>query len=160
LRIPKELLWLLAIFFVQQTSGITDWGIDLPLIFTALAGLRTNAPKAAAWGFTVGTVQDLLSSGWIGPNIAAKTLMGILSSLSQKHIYREKIHTQTFLIFLMSLFQQFFIWLLLKWDGTAPPASEALGILIHTVLMTTAAGVVVCFFVVKFRRRRFDPATA
>jgi len=160
MKIPREAFWVLAVFFLQQLAGVSSWGLDLPLILVVLLGLRTTAPKAAALGFFVGLAQDLLSAGWIGPNTVAKTLTGLLSFLSRRHIYRERVLTQTFLIFCATLFHQVFIWLLLKWDGSAPPAGDALNLCLHTVAMTTLIGATVCFFVVRFRRRRFDPATA
>lgn len=154
------MIWILALFFVQQLPDVASRGVDLPLIFVVLVGLRTDAPQGAGWGFLLGLIQDLLSSSWIGPNTLAKTLTGILSSLAKRHIYRERILTQTFLIFAATLFHQLCIWVLLKWDGTAPPADDAFKILARSLLATTLVGMVVCVFVVRFRKRRFDPATA
>jgi rod shape-determining protein MreD len=151
---------ILVVFFVQQLPGVSDWGIDLPLLFVVLTGLRTSPSNAAGWGFFIGAVQDLLSAGWIGPNTIGKTLAGLIASFSQMHIYHEKISTQTFLIFLASVFHQLLIYVLMKWDGSAPWTGDALGIGLRTVLMTTFSGAVICFFVVRFRKRRFDPATA
>jgi len=160
MRIPREAIWLLAVFFLQSLPGVSGWGLDLPLILVTLVSLRTTAAKATAWGFFVGLAQDLLSAGWIGPNTVAKTLTGLLSFLSRMHIYRERVLTQTFLIFCASLFHQVCIWLILKWDGSAPPAGDAFNLCLHAVSVTTLVGAVVSFFVVRFRRRRFDPATA
>ena len=160
MRVSKEMLLALALFFLQQTGGVSEWGIDLPLLFVVLVGLRSSVPKAGAWGFVLGTAQDLLSSGWIGPHLVAQTLVGMISSYSQRHVFRERVLTQTFLIFWMALFHQVIIWILLKWDGTAPPAPDAVRIVMGTVAMTTLTGLVVCFFVVRFRHRRYDPATA
>jgi rod shape-determining protein MreD len=140
--------------------GVSAWGIDLPLIFVVLVGLRSSVPVAGVWGFGMGLAQDLLSAGWIGPNTIAKTLLGILSSLFQRHIYRERVMTQTFLIAGGTLVHQIFVWLLLKWDGSAPSASDAFWICFRSVWMTSLIGMIVCFFVVRFRKRRFDPATA
>jgi rod shape-determining protein MreD len=160
MKIPKQVFWIIAILFVQQLPAISSLGIDLPLIFTALMGLRSPAPQAAGWGFLMGLLQDLLSAGWIGPNTVAKTLVGLFSSLSNRHIYRERVLTQTLLIFCTAFFQQVFIWILLKWVGSAPPARDALAICSRTVLTTSLVGAFICVFVVRFRRRRFDPATA
>jgi rod shape-determining protein MreD len=160
MKIPKQVLWILAIFFLQQLPGVAAWGIDLPILFVVLVGLRSEAPAAAGWGFLLGVIQDLLSAGWIGPHTVAKTLVGLFSCLSRRHIYRERVLTQTFLVFCMTLFQQVFIWLLLRWDHSAPRFGNAFDITWRTVLMTSLVGAGVCFFVVKFRRRRFDPATA
>ncbi len=160
MKFPKEILWVLGLLYLQQVGGISEWGIDLPLIYVILAGLRTTAPKAAGWGFVMGLAEDLLSAGWFGVHTIAKTLTGILSSLSQRHVYREKILTQTFLIFIMSSFHQLFVWGILKWDGSAPPFADALGIVGRTVFMTMIAGSGVSYIVVRFRRRKQDPATA
>lgn len=160
MKIPKEVIWILALFFVQQLPGVASWGVDLPLIFVTLMGLRTDVPRGAGWGFLLGFLQDLLSSSWIGPNTIAKTLAGILAALSKRHIYRERVLTQTFLVFVTTLFHQALVWVLLKWDGTAPAAEDAGRILIRSLLATTFAGMVVCVFVVRFRKRRYDPATA
>ena len=119
----------MGLLFLQQLPGVAAWGVDLPLVFTVLVGLRTTVPKAAGWGFLMGLVQDLLAAGWIGPNVIAKTLVGILSSFSQRHIYRERVLTQTFLIFGAVFFHQLVVWLILEWDGTAPPFGDAFGIL-------------------------------
>lgn len=160
MRIPKWAMILPALFFVQQMPGVAALGVDLPLIFTALMGLRTTPSRAAGWGFLAGLLQDLLSAGWIGPNTIAKTLVGIFSSLAQRHIYREKVFTQVFLIFWASLLHQFLVWQILNWDGSVPTASNALSIGLRNVLATSLVGVLVCFVVVRFRRRRMDPATA
>ncbi len=160
MKLHSRIFLILTVFFVQQLPGVSDWGIDLPLLFVVLTGLRTSPSKAAGWGFFMGMIQDLLSAGWIGPNTIAKTMAGLTASFSQMHIYREKVLTQTFLIFWASVFHQFLIYALMKWDGSAPWTGDAVGIGLRTVLMTTFAGAVVCLFVVRFRRRRFDPATA
>jgi rod shape-determining protein MreD len=160
MKVSRQVIWILVLFFVQQLPAVSAWGIDLPLLFVILTGLRTTIPKAAGWGFLLGLIQDLLSASWIGPNTIAKTLTGILSSLSKRHIYRERVLTQTFLIFGATLFHEALIWWMLKWDGSAPEARDALWICLRIVLNTTLAGVVVSFFVVRFRKRRFDPATA
>ena len=160
MKIPKQVWWLLAIFFVQQLPGVAASGIDLPLVFVILTGLRKTVPQAAGWGFFLGLAQDLLSAGWLGPQTLAKTLTGILASFSKMHIYREKVMTQTFLVFWATLFHQVVIWLLLKWDGSAPPAGDAVWVVFKSLVATTLAGMVASFFVVRFRRRRYDPATA
>ncbi len=160
MNIPTQTLLVLTLFFIQQLPAISSWGIDLPLIFVVLTGLRRTVPQAAGWGFFLGLIQDLLSAGWVGPNAIAKTLTGIFSSISHRHIYRERVLTQTFLVFGATLFHQVFIWLVLKWDGTSPSAGDAWGICFRSLLGTTLVGMVVCFFVVRFRKRRFDPATA
>lgn len=160
MRIPKQALWLLAIFFVQQLPGVAASGFDLPLVFVVLMGVRSGAPAAGAWGFGVGLAQDILSAGWIGPHTVAKTLAGLLSCFSQRHIYRERVLTQTFLIFWVALFQQVFIWFLFRWDRSAPLFGDALWLCARSAIATSLAGAGVCFFVVRFRRRRFDPATA
>ncbi len=160
MKIPIQAVWLLALFFVQQLPGVAAWGVDLPLVFTVLVGLRTDIPKAAGWGFLAGLLQDLLSSSWIGPNTIAKTLTGITACLLKRHIYHERVLTQTLLVFAAALFHQLLIWILLKWDGSAPPAGDAWGIVWRSLGMTTLAASAVCFFVVRFRKRRFDPATA
>lgn len=160
MKIPNQLFWIVALLFFQQLPGVAAQGVDLPMIFVVLMGLRTTVPKAAGWGFLLGMIQDLLSASWIGPNTISKTLVGILSSFSKRHIYRERVLTQTFLIFNAALFHQLAVWLLLKWDGSAPPFGDAFWITLRGVMMTSIVGMVVCVFVVRFRRRRFDPATA
>jgi rod shape-determining protein MreD len=160
LKIPKQIYWILTIFFIQQLPAVAQWGLDLPLLFVVLVGVRTDVPKAAGWGFLMGFLQDMLSASWIGPNTIAKTLTGIVASLSKMHVYRERVLTQTFLIFWATLFHQVFIWLLLKWDDSAPAAGDAFGICVRTVGMTTLIGAGICIFVVRFRKRRYDPATA
>jgi rod shape-determining protein MreD len=160
MKTTRLIFWIFAVFFVQQLPGVATLGLDLPLIFVALVGLRSTVPAAAGWGFLLGLLQDLLSSGWIGPHVLAKTLAGILASLSQRHIYREKVLTQTFLILCVTFFQQFFIWFLLRWDRSAPRWGEAFSICLHTALLNCLVGMMVCVFVVRFRKRRFDPATA
>ncbi len=160
MRISRQIVLILALLFAQQLPAISTWGIDLPLLFVVLTGLRTTVPKAAGWGFLLGLVQDMLSTSWIGPNTIAKTLTGMLSSVSKRHIYRERVLTQTLLIFGATLFHEAVIWWMLKWDGSAPEIQDVLWICVKTLLATTLAGAVVSFFVVRFRRRRFDPATA
>ena len=159
-KIPQKILWVLALLYVQQLSYVSTYGVDLPMVFTVLVALRTTLPRAVAWGALVGTLQDLLSADWLGPHLVSKVLISLLTSFSQRHVYQEKILTQAFFIFLMALFQQTVIWLLLKWGGSLSPSFDPLGIMARGVLGTSLAGIVVCFFVVQFRRRRTDPATA
>jgi rod shape-determining protein MreD len=160
MRIPREILLLFVIFFIQQLPMVADWGIDLPLIFVVLIGLRSEPTQAATWGFVVGLIQDLLSAGGIGVNTIAKAMTGLVACFFKMHIYREKASTQTFLIFGMSIFHSVFEYLLMRWDGTAPRAEDAFWLICRNVALTTFVGLLVCLFVVRFRRRRFDPATA
>lgn len=159
MRGPILLLWALAAFFLQQ-SFAAMWGIDLPLIFVSLVGLRSSPLKAASIGFGFGLAQDLLSAGWIGPNLISKLLAALVAVLLRKKIYRERLSTQTLLIFGNALLQQWVIWFLMKGNGQAPSWDDAVWIALPSVFLTTLVGMVVCFVVVRFRRRRFDPATA
>ncbi len=159
MRPPALFLWAFGVFFFQQ-SFAAIWGIDLPLIFVSLVGLRTTPLKAASIGFVMGLSQDLLSAGWIGPNLIAKVLTALIAVLAQKKIYRERIPTQALLILANISIQQIVIWILMKWDGKAPTFVDALWIALPSIFLTSLVGAVVCFGVVRFRRRRFDPATA
>lgn len=149
-----------SLFFLQQLPVVADLGVDLPLVFVILMGMRSTTASAAGWGFLLGFLQDLLSAGWMGPNVIGKTLTGVLCAYFRLRIYREKVITQTGLVFAAALFHQGLIWLVKLWDGTAPGFSQALWICWKTALGTTIAGFVVSIFLVRFRRRRYDPATA
>jgi rod shape-determining protein MreD len=150
----------LAVLLIQQMPGVSDMGVDLPLIYAVLVGLRSAPLRAAAWGAGLGFAQDLLSAGWVGPGLISKTLIGILSSVAHRHIYRERVLTQTFLIFLMAVLQQLIVWLLLQWDGSAPSFAGAFSVAERTVLGTSLVGAAACFWVVRFRPSSLDPATA
>ena len=152
-------LWAFALFFLQQ-SFASIWNIDLGLIFVSLVGLRSNPLKAATVGFGLGLAQDLLSAGFIGPNLLAKILVSLVSVAAQGKIYRERVSTQSLLILFNITVQQAVIWLLMKWDGKAPALGDALWVALPSIFLTTLVGAVVCFGVVRLRRRRFDPATA
>jgi rod shape-determining protein MreD len=151
--------WAFAIFFFQQ-SFAAIWGIDLPLIFVSLVGLRSSPLKAASIGLVMGLGQDLLSAGFIGPNLIAKIVVALVAVASQKKIYRERVSTQSLLILFNIFLQQMTIWFLMKWDDKAPALADALWISLPSIFLTALVGAVVCFVVVRFRRRRFDPATA
>jgi rod shape-determining protein MreD len=159
MKITTIVFWLFILFLVQMSFAAT-WGIDLPIIFISLFGLRTTAVKAAGMGAFLGLAQDMLSVGTIGPNMAAKIVCALLSVSAQGKIYREKVPTQTLLIFVNILIQQIIVWLLMKWDRSPLTPRDAFWVTLPSVLFTTLMGMVVCFFVVRFRRRRFDPATA
>ena len=152
-------LWAFAIFFFQQ-SFAAIWGIDLPLIFVSLVGLRSSPLKAASIGLVMGLGQDLLSAGFIGPNLIAKILIALAAVASQKKIYRERVSTQSLLVLLSVCLQQIVIWSLMRWDDKAPALGDALWVALPSIFLTSLVGAVVCFGVVRFRRRRFDPATA
>lgn len=160
MRFSREIILILALFFIQHLSNVADWGVDLPLIFVVLKALRTKPTQAAAWGFGLGAIQDLFTAGWIGPHLTADALTGFLASLLRRHVYRERVMTQTFMVLGMTAFRQVVIWGLLKWDGSAPLAADALGMVAQSVAMTGLAGWVVCWLVVRFRPRRQDPATS
>jgi len=159
-KIARNGFLVFFLFFAQQLPGVSDAGVDLVLIFTVLAGLRTTLPRAVAWGAFLGFLQDALSAGWVGPHLVSKTLVGLLSSIAQKHTYREKVTTQSFLVLCMASLEQCLIWVLRRWDGTAPAFSDAFLVMEKTVLATFLAGILACFLIVRFRRRRMDPATA
>lgn len=148
------------LLFLQQLPVVADLGVDLPLIFVILMGLRSTTAPAAGWGFLFGLLQDLLSAGWVGPNVIGKTLTGALCAYFRLRIYREKVVTQTGLVFAAALFHQGVIWAVKIWDGTAPGPAQALWICWKTALGTTLVGLVASVFLVRFRRRRHDPATA
>jgi rod shape-determining protein MreD len=160
MSIPKQVFWIFLLFYVQQLPYVSALGVDLPLVFVVLTGLRSSPAGAAGWGFAMGFLQDLLSANWIGPNTITKTLIGLLSCFAQMHIYRERVVTQTFLIFCATLVHQFFLWMLLSWDGKAPPAGDAFWIILQSMVATSLVGAAVCWVVVKLRKRRLDPATA
>ena len=159
MKITTLAFWIFTFFFIQLSFAAT-WGIDLPIILISLFGLRSTAVKAAGLGACLGLTQDLLSAGWIGPNLIAKTFCALLSVAAQGKIYREKVPTQTLLVFINITVQQFIIWILLKWDGSPLSFRDAFWIMLPSIIFTTLTGMIVCFFVVRFRRRRFDPATA
>jgi len=159
-KIARNGFGIVSLFFIQQLPGVSGAGVDLVLVSTVLAGLRTTAARAVAWGALLGFLQDALSAGWVGPHFISKALVGLLSSVAQKHTYRERVITQSFLIFCMSSLEQFLVWALRRWDGTAPAFSDAFLIMEKTVLGTFLAGILACFLLVRFRRRRLDPATA
>jgi rod shape-determining protein MreD len=146
--------------FLQQFPGVSGLGVDLPFLFAALVGLRRPPAQAAAWGFLCGSLQDLLSAGWWGPNAVAKTGVALMSSLAQRHVYRERVWTQSAWVLFGSTLHQLFLWWVLDWKGSAPPAEDALGIAARNVVFTTLAAVPICIVLVRFRRRRMDPATA
>jgi rod shape-determining protein MreD len=158
--ITRLIFLIFLLFYVQQLPYVATLGVDLPLIFVVLTGLRSTAAGAAGWGFAMGFLQDLLSANWIGPNAIVKTLIGLSSFFAKHHIYRERVVTQTFLIFCMTLVHQLFVWLFLAWDGKAPPAADAFWIILQSMVSTTLAGWGVSWVVVKLRKRRMDPATA
>jgi rod shape-determining protein MreD len=160
MSIPKQIFWILTLLYVQQLPYVSTLGVDLPLIFVVLTGLRSTAAGAAGWGFALGFLQDLLAVNWIGPNTISKTLVGLLSWLAKMHIYRERVVTQTFLIFCATLVHQFFLWLLLCWDGKAPSGGDAFWIILQSMVATSLAGAAVSWVVVRLRKRRLDPATA
>ncbi len=160
MRIAQETLIVLGLFFLQQLVGVADWGVDLPLIFVVLKGLRTTPVKATAWGFFLGAAQDIFTADWIGLHLASDALAGYLSSLSRRHVFRERVLTQSFLVFAMMALRQLAIWGLLKWDGTAPPAAEAFTVVLHSTALTGLVGLLACWLVVRLRPRRQDPATA
>ncbi len=160
MKISRELILLLGLFFLQHLSYVSDWGVDLPLIFVVLKALRIKPTQAAAWGFSLGALQDLFTADWIGPHIVGNALVGFITSSFRRNVYRERVMTQTFVVCGMMGLRQLVIWGLLKWDGTAPPASDALGVVLQSVGMTGLVGWVVCWLMVRFRTRRHDPATA
>ena len=48
MTLPRLLFWIIAIFFVQQLPGVAGLGVDLPLIFVVLMGVRSEASAAGA----------------------------------------------------------------------------------------------------------------
>lgn len=153
------LLLALALGF-QQLPLVAPAGLDLPLIVVALAGCRVPLGRAVGWGAAAGLLQDLLSAGWAGPSLAGKAAAGALASLSQRSLYRERVTTQTLLVAACMGLQQAVAWMLLAWDGTAPPPGPAAALWAQSTAATTLAGAAAGAVVVRLGRRGRDPATA
>jgi rod shape-determining protein MreD len=152
------ILSVIALFF-QQFYGFSEFGVDFLLILVVLKGIRTTPANAVVYGGVIGFFQDALSSSWIGPNMVAKILISFLVSLLKKNFYREKIWTQTLLISITMFFQQIIILIILNLCSRQNKIFS-ISLIFKPTIMTSIVGALICFVVVQFRHRHYDPATA
>jgi rod shape-determining protein MreD len=151
---------LILVLLLQPLRGVSDHGLDLVLVWVALAGLRMTVVPAAALGMTAGMLQDLCSVSWVGLHLTANMLTAIMASSLRSRIYRERVTTQGLLVTGAVLFKQIILWILLNWDQSAPPTSDAWLLAVRTVIATSLVGFAVSYGIVRFGRRYQDPATA
>jgi len=156
----QRLFWLAVLILVQTSPGVSDLGIDLPLVFTALVAVRSRFLEALAWGAAAGLAQDLLSQSGPGPHLSACVAAAALAVLSQRLVFRERVSTQTALVAACMVLHQVWLWFFLRWTLEAPLTPVALDLILRSTLATSAAGALVSFFLVAFRRQRLDPPTA
>jgi rod shape-determining protein MreD len=156
----RLLLLLAASLLVQLSPNLSDWGLDLPLVFVALVGVQKPLLEAVAWGILAGISQDLLSACGPGPHMAAKMLAGILAYYFHTIVYKERMATQTLMVACCMVLQQLFLWFYFNSIGAAPPFSQALELFLRSVLLTSLAGFLASAWLVRMRRHYNDPATA
>jgi rod shape-determining protein MreD len=152
--------WLGAAFLVQMAPGVATWGLDLPLVFTALTAVRCRLLEALAWGCAAGLLQDLLSACGPGPHLSAKAAAAVAAWLSQRLVFRERVLTQAALVAVCMVVQQAWLGVLFGWLGETSPDSGLLEGVLGPTLATTLAGAAASWVLVLNRRRRLDPPTA
>jgi len=91
---------------------------DLILLVVIVFSLLKGAEEGAISGFASGLVQDIFSSGLLGINALAKTVMGFICGVLKERIFAEHI---LFIIpvitFLVSISQSMLIFLVLHAFG-------------------------------------------
>lgn len=159
-RFARLLALLVAALAIQVTPGVARWGLDLPLLFVALLGLRMPLLEAAAWGAVAGLGQDLLSSCGVGPHVAAKMIVGMSAHAFRTLVYQERVLTQSALVAACMLLQQLLLWGYFAALGVAPAPAQVMALLGRSVGLTALAGVAASWCLVRLRRQYNDPATA
>lgn len=89
--------------------------LDLPLLVTVFFAVSRRSPIAGALtGMVIGLLEDLVSGQPIGINSLSKTLIGYIAASIGLQIDVEAITTRVVMIFLFSLLNSLFLYLIVR----------------------------------------------
>lgn len=111
-----DVILIFAVFIVQSTilKYILIWDVkpDMILLVSVYAGLTGGKNRGVAVGAISGLIQDSMSVGIFGINTFSKGLIGYILGNIRDKILSENAVTQTFFVFLSSLFDGLFFFLI------------------------------------------------
>lgn len=101
-------VFLIILLFVFQTTVLHAFTIsgvrpDIILIFSVFVGIKLRETRGAAAGFTLGLVQDSLSSGLLGANAFSKGIVGFAFGLLKDKIIFENIFSQVIFVLIATV---------------------------------------------------------
>ncbi len=151
---------LLGALLIQTSPGVSAWGVDMPLVFTALVGVRCGLLESLVWGILAGLFQDTLSACGPGPHAVANGAVAFLAFISQNTVFREKVLTQAGLVGTCMALHQAMLWFLFRFFEEGVTSGDEWAFVTRSVLVTTVAGAMVSWVIIRYRRLSHDPATA
>lgn len=116
--------------------------IDFPLIIVVYAALQRNSIKAILFGTVSGIAVDALSSGLLGANGFAKTLVAYLVSELARRVYMDNLLLRIPVIAGACLLDDLVYWGM-HWLLGQPPTVPVFVVISYTLIGTTIAGTIV-----------------
>ena len=138
--------------------------IDFPLIIVVYAALQRNSIKAILFGTAAGIAVDALSSGLLGANGFAKTLVAYLVSELARRVYMDNLLLRIPVIAGACLLDDLVYWGM-HWLLGQMPTVPVVVVISYTLIGTTIAGTIIYLLLdfvlterIRPRRREMFPA--
>lgn len=146
-------VFFIILLFVFQTTilhSFTIMGVrpDVILIFAFFAGGKLGEEKGAISGFTLGMIQDCLSSNLLGANAFSKGIIGFVFGYLRDKIVFENTFSQFIFIFFASLIDAAIILLISLL--TIPDKEQAMIVLNNLLLSSVYTTLLGPFFILFF----------
>jgi len=165
-------IFLIVLLFVFQTTFLHSFTImgvrpDIVLILTFFISVNLGEGRGAISGFTLGLIQDCLSSNLLGTNAFSKGIVGFIFGYLRDKIFFENIFSQFTFVLLASLVDTAIIFLIVFL--TIPDKTQMAIVLnklllssVYTTLVAPLFILIFVFFrdkvVVFFKKRRGESA--
>ncbi len=122
MKILLKVAVIVVTLLIQLTliNSITILGLkpDLIMVVVVVFSLLRGAKEGTISGFASGLLQDIFSTGLLGMNALAKTVIGFFCGIIKEKIFREHIlFIIPVIIFIASFMQSILMFLLLRAFG-------------------------------------------
>ena len=130
---------------------------DLLLAAVVSTGLLFGKEKAIGVGFFVGLLQDLSSGNIFGLNVLPKMLLGYLSGLAERNVFKESILLPLFAVMAATVIQSLFIMVFLLLSGYPVAVFEFLTYqILPAALVNMLAAIPVHYVIYHYSRRQTE----
>lgn len=132
--------------------GLSGVKPDLFLILVVVFSLYHGKRKGEVFGFLAGLLQDSLSSGYLGVNALAKTVVGYLGGSWRKQFFWRNLPAQVLLIFVFSIISDTIYALLNASAVLAQPGGlkDAAGLIMASGAFSSIVSPLVFYAALKF----------
>lgn len=103
------LLFQVTVFSVYPLAGVTP---DLLLVLVVLTGFFSGSRKGTYSGLGIGIVQDILLGNFLGVYTIVKMVIGALTGLLTRHLYKGDLIVPPLLVFLSTIIHELLVLLL------------------------------------------------